>query len=86
MLGDGPVRAELERLATELAVDDRFRFAGAQTPAQVRARLERATVFALPCRVAANGDHDVLPVAIIEAFAAGVPVVTTPIGGIPGWP
>ncbi|CAN5799757.1 glycosyltransferase family 4 protein [soil metagenome] len=83
VLGDGPVRAELERLATELAVDDRFRFAGAQTPAQVHARLERATVFALPCRVAANGDHDVLPVAIIEAFAAGLPVVTTPIGGIP---
>ena len=83
VIGDGPRRAELERLATELGVGDRVRFSGFEGPAEIRASLKAATAFALPCRVAPNGDHDVLPVAIVEALAAGVPVVTTPIGGIP---
>jgi len=39
-------------------------------------------VFALPCRVAEDGDRDGVPVALMEAMARGVPVVTTAVGGI----
>lgn len=38
--------------------------------------------FALPCQVAPDRDEDGVPVAILEAMARGVPVVTTPVGGI----
>ncbi len=50
---------------------------------RVLALLGRASVFVLPCRRAPDGDMDGIPVVILEALAAGVPVITTPISGIP---
>jgi len=81
--GDGPLRERLEAQARELGVEDTLTLAGALAPHAIRDHLSAAAVFALPCRVAADGDQDVLPAAIVEALAAGVPVVSTPVGGIP---
>ena len=84
VLGDGPERSALETLRDRHRLGARVRFEGDAAPEQVREALSRASVFALPCRDAGPGDdHDGIPVAILEAMAAGVPVVTTPIGGIP---
>lgn len=77
--GDGPLRAELEAEATRLGV--RARFLGVQTPDQVRALMRQATIFCSPSVVAADGNAEGLPMTIIEAQAAGLPVVAFPSGG-----
>ena len=82
VLGDGPLRAELETQAQERC-GGRLRFGGAVEHDAVRAALAAATVFVLPCETTSAGDRDGLPVAIVEALAAGVAVVSTPVAGIP---
>jgi teichuronic acid biosynthesis glycosyltransferase TuaC len=67
--GDGPERAELERLAAELALGGRVTLRGQLPPAEARAVGQAATVFALPSVDEAFG------VAYIEAMAAGVPAI-----------
>ena len=79
--GSGPEEGALRRAAGAAGVD--VEFLGATPPERVREELSRAAVFALPCVVARNGDLDGLPVAIMEAMAAGVPVVSTRLSGIP---
>ena len=83
VVGDGPCRGELEALSSHLQLGDRVRFAGAQPPAALP-RLYRASgVFVLPSVVAMSGDTDGLPVVLLEAMAAGCPLVGSAVGGIP---
>jgi glycosyltransferase involved in cell wall biosynthesis len=72
VVGDGELRDELERLAGPLG--DRFTFLGARD--DVPDLMASFDVFAFPSR------FEGLCLAVIEAQAAGVPVVATPVGGI----
>lgn len=81
--GEGPERRNIDAAIGRCGLGGTVRLVGAQTQEQVAALLRAARVFALPCTVAADGDRDSLPNAILEALAAGVPVVTTPVAGIP---
>jgi glycosyltransferase involved in cell wall biosynthesis len=83
VVGDGDLRRPLAERVRALGLDDRVRFVGALDQEGVREAHERATVFALPCRITEDGRRDGLPCAIVEAMAVGVPVVTTPVSGIP---
>ena len=74
--GDGPERARLEALAGELGCAASVEWLGAVGNDAVRQLLGRADLFALPCREDRNGDRDGIPVALIEAMACGVPVVS----------
>ncbi len=56
---------------------------GPVPPWRVDAILADAMAFVLPCRIAPDGDRDGIPIAMMEAMASGVPVVTTPVSGIP---
>ena len=80
LVGDGPLRGELESAAARHAV--RASFLGALPNEQVLERYRRATVFCLPCIVAQSGDRDGLPTSVLEAMALGLPVVTTSLNGL----
>ncbi|MCI0342733.1 MAG: glycosyltransferase [Planctomycetales bacterium] len=75
LVGDGPSRPEIAALARELGVADRVRFLGQRD--DVPRLLPAFSVVALPSR------GEGLPRALVEAMAAGVPVVGADVGGIP---
>lgn len=83
LVGDGPCRRELEALSSQLRLGDRLLFAGAQPQAALPGFYRSSRVFVLPSVVAASGDTDGLPVVLLEAMAAGCPLVGTAVGGIP---
>jgi glycosyltransferase involved in cell wall biosynthesis len=75
LVGDGPLRPELERLAGETGAQ--VEFAGFLPLAEVKDWLARASVVAVPSVTALNGDSEGLPTVILEAQAMGTPVVAT---------
>ncbi|HWT11291.1 MAG TPA: glycosyltransferase [Allosphingosinicella sp.] len=81
--GDGPLEQPLRQAAGELGLGERVSFLGALSSSEVQARLRQADIFLLPSIVAADGDMEGIPVALMEAMAAGVPVVSTFHSGIP---
>jgi colanic acid/amylovoran biosynthesis glycosyltransferase len=83
LVGDGECRKDLEREAEQLQLTDVVVFAGAQPHEVVRRLVQDADLFVLPCIVDDTGYHDGLPVALMEAMAAGVPVISTTVSGIP---
>lgn len=74
--GEGD-RACVARHAERLGIADAMKFIGRVGPSGKRALFESAAAFVLPSY--AEG----LPVSLLEAMAAGVPVVASPVGGIP---
>lgn len=83
IVGEGGQRRALEARISALGLRDVVRLRGALPQQEVRTLLYRASVFALPCVVASGGNRDGIPVALLEAMAAGLPVVTTGVSGIP---
>lgn len=75
--GQGDDRAELEKIAKESGVSERVIFAGHVDHADLPAYYKVSDIFVRPSIIEGFG------VAFVEAFAAGIPVVTTPVGGIP---
>lgn len=75
LVGDGPLAADLEQRARALGIADRVRFAGPQR--------DTAPFYAEADLFALASEHEGLPMSIIEAMAAGLPVVATAVGGVP---
>jgi glycosyltransferase involved in cell wall biosynthesis len=73
--GDGPDRQRLGQLAIDHHCADEIEWLGSVDHARVNALLAGADLFALPCRVDRNGDKDGIPVVLMEAMAARVPVI-----------
>jgi glycosyltransferase involved in cell wall biosynthesis len=80
IVGDGPLRPELTKLAAELGAD--IQFLGAQPPQIVRDLMSRRPVVCIPSVKAANGDEEGLPTVVMEAMALGCPVVATAHSGL----
>jgi glycosyltransferase involved in cell wall biosynthesis len=75
LLGDGPCRADLERLARQRGIADRVRFLG--MAADVSERLREMDLFVLASH------REGRPTSIMEAMATGLPVVATRVGSVP---
>jgi glycosyltransferase involved in cell wall biosynthesis len=78
VIGDGPELESLRALAGPGVT-----FVGAMDHDAALERIAAAKVFALPCRIAPDGDRDAMPTVVIEAMMRGVPVVSTNVVGIP---
>ncbi len=74
VVGTGSLRADLERRARELGVADRTQFAGF--------RADMPAVFAAADLFALSSDDEGLPMVVLEAMAAGLPVVATEVGSV----
>ena len=82
-VGAGSLTKNLKVLAKSLGIDRRVRFLGAQPHETVLELMRGAEIFALPSQTAENGDYEGLPIALNEASACGLPVVSTWHSGIP---
>ncbi|MBY8886230.1 glycosyltransferase family 4 protein [Streptomyces sp. PTM05] len=84
IVGDGPYRAELEKLAADTGVAEAVRFTGSVPWAQLPAHYGAGDVFAMPCRTRRGGlDVEGLGIVYLEASATGLPVVAGDSGGAP---
>lgn len=75
--GDGPDRESLEGLAQQLGIADAVHFLGPLAPAGVADELGKADLLVV------SSFMEGIPVVLMEAMAAGVPVVATRVGGVP---
>jgi glycosyltransferase involved in cell wall biosynthesis len=83
IIGEGPLEETLRAQIASADVGGCVRLAGPQTQTEIALRLAHATIFVLPCTREADGGMDNLPTVIMEAMAAGLPVISTALGGIP---
>lgn len=81
IIGDGEDSEKLHAQVARLGLDN-VAFLGMRTQDEVRAHMATATVMALPCIVGADGNRDALPTVLLEALAAGLPILSTPVGGV----
>jgi glycosyltransferase involved in cell wall biosynthesis len=82
IVGGGPERPFLERLAKELGLQDKVRFDGIVSADEVTTRFRECDALVLPAIITASGDTEGLGVVLIEAMGYGKPVIASAAGGI----
>ncbi|MBY3168649.1 glycosyltransferase [Rhizobium laguerreae] len=82
-IGGGEELAKLKVLATELGISGRIVWKGAMAQEDVLDYYRRADLFALACRIAANGDRDGLPNVLVEASSQRLVCLSTDVSGVP---
>src|SRR5256886_1825910 len=83
IIGDGPLRGDLEARIRKLNLSDRVHLLGSLSQGAVLEKLRSADIFALASVIDNQAASDVFPTVIIEAMAAARPVVSTRLAGIP---
>jgi glycosyltransferase involved in cell wall biosynthesis len=83
IIGEGPLQSLLEERVSAAGLTNMVSLPGPLPQSEVRQRLAQGTIFALPCVAEAGGGMDNLPTVIMEAMASSLPVVSTPVAGVP---
>jgi glycosyltransferase involved in cell wall biosynthesis len=81
--GEGPLAGSLQQAVERERLSDSVVLRGWASAGTLTSEMARAAVFTMPSRVSRTGDRDGIPNVILEAMAAGVPVVATAVSGIP---
>ncbi len=83
MVGDGPLRAKCDQLVKDLNIAGNVEFKGILSPQEILPLYADTIAFVQHSLTAPNGDREGTPVAVLEASAGGLPVVSTKHAGIP---
>ena len=83
IIGDGPLRGDLEARVAHQNLQERIHFAGEQSQNYVLRALRNSDVFVLASAPDERGASDIFPTVIAEAMASEKPIVSTMIAGIP---
>lgn len=76
-IGDGPQKEELQELVSNYGIDENVAFEGAIDNSKIYKYLSEHNIFIL------MSDNEGLPISIIEAMRAGLPIISTNVAGIP---
>ncbi|HEY3899216.1 MAG TPA: glycosyltransferase family 4 protein [Chthoniobacter sp.] len=83
IVGGGPLESALQSQIVESDLEGHVKLLGPRPQSEVRRLLAAAQLFVLPCVPEKDGGSDNLPTVIMEAMLAGVPVISTPVAGVP---
>lgn len=83
IIGEGPLEETLRAQIESAGLTNRVTLTGPLPQSAVIERLARSALFALPCVAETGGGMDNLPTVVMEAMAAGLAVVSTPVAGVP---
>jgi colanic acid/amylovoran biosynthesis glycosyltransferase len=83
IVGKGELAHQLQTLISSLRLDEHIELTGPLPREKLLELFPRASVVAAPCVVGGDGNRDGLPTVLTEAMALKVPVVATPVTGIP---
>ncbi len=83
IVGDGEEREAIRARIDAAGLTARVELTGALDQSRVRALMREATLLCLPCKIGPDGNRDALPTVLLEALAAELPCISTPVTGIP---
>ncbi len=83
IIGEGPLHEALAAQVRDSALANSVQLLGPQTQRQIGDWFRAARIFVLACTTEADGGMDNLPTVIMEAMAAGLPVISTSLAGVP---
>jgi glycosyltransferase involved in cell wall biosynthesis len=83
IIGEGPLETALRSQIARDGLESCVKLVGPRTQSQISLCLSHATIFVLLCTREEGGGMDNLPTVIMEAMAAGLPVISTRLAGIP---
>lgn len=82
MVGDGPWREACEQVVKAMGLGSAITFAGIRGPDEVATLMQHSRAFVQHSVTGASGDMEGTPLAVLEAMASGIPVVSTRHAGI----
>jgi colanic acid/amylovoran biosynthesis glycosyltransferase len=83
IIGSGPDEFALRQKIREYDLGNQIYLLGSRTQTDIQKAYYKSDVFVLAAKIGPDGDQDGLPVVLMEAGKAGLPIISTSISGIP---